>query len=219
MHLSDSRRKRHIFLFLSAILIPTVVLITLAMRLARQDAELAEKRMEDERRHLPEPPCGEIPLCDRLATALATLVLTLTRPAAAWAQHDMGAMGGHTHIVIPEGAGYTEADVAFMQGMIAHHGQAIYMSRLAAAHKADPRVLKLAPFDAIVISCAAEEVPAPLWAPDAAPQVEEFRWLLEEYKVSLFAQELKTPFPVSAKDGARLSCGPFWITRWRPSDP
>lgn len=78
------------------------------------------------------------------ATALATLVMILTRPAAAWAQHDMGAMGGHTHIVIPEGAGYTEADVAFMQGMIAHHGQAIYMSRLAAAHKADSRVLKLA---------------------------------------------------------------------------
>ncbi|MGI8896376.1 MAG: ATP-dependent RNA helicase HrpA, partial [Casimicrobiaceae bacterium] len=32
---------------------------------------------------------------------------------------------------------------------------------------------------------------------DAA--LEEFRWLLEELKVSLFAQELKTPFPVSFK--------------------
>ena len=31
-----------------------------------------------------------------------------------------------------------------MQGMIAHHAQAIYMSRMAAAHDADPRVLKLA---------------------------------------------------------------------------
>ena len=27
----------------------------------------------------------------------------------------------------------------------------------------------------------------------------EFRWLLEELQVSLFAQELKTPFPVSYK--------------------
>ena len=47
---TDSRRKRQIFLFLAAILIPTAVLITLATRLARQDAELAEKRMADQRR-------------------------------------------------------------------------------------------------------------------------------------------------------------------------
>jgi ATP-dependent helicase HrpA len=31
------------------------------------------------------------------------------------------------------------------------------------------------------------------------PRLEEFRWLLEELRISLFAQELKTPFPVSAK--------------------
>jgi len=31
------------------------------------------------------------------------------------------------------------------------------------------------------------------------PALDEFRWLLEELKVSLFAQELKTPFPVSLK--------------------
>jgi ATP-dependent helicase HrpA len=29
--------------------------------------------------------------------------------------------------------------------------------------------------------------------------IEEFAWMVEEYKVSLFAQELKTPFPVSKK--------------------
>ena len=29
--------------------------------------------------------------------------------------------------------------------------------------------------------------------------IETFRWLVEEYKVSLFAQELKTPYPVSKK--------------------
>jgi ATP-dependent helicase HrpA len=33
----------------------------------------------------------------------------------------------------------------------------------------------------------------------AEPALEAFRWLLEELKVSLFAQELKTPFPVSYK--------------------
>jgi ATP-dependent helicase HrpA len=27
----------------------------------------------------------------------------------------------------------------------------------------------------------------------------DFRWMIEELNVSLFAQELKTPFPVSAK--------------------
>jgi len=30
-------------------------------------------------------------------------------------------------------------------------------------------------------------------------ELEQFGWLLEELRVSLFAQELKTPFPVSAK--------------------
>lgn len=33
----------------------------------------------------------------------------------------------------------------------------------------------------------------------AEPALESFRWLLEELKVSLFAQELRTPFPVSFK--------------------
>jgi ATP-dependent helicase HrpA len=31
------------------------------------------------------------------------------------------------------------------------------------------------------------------------PRLEEFRWALEELRVSLFAQELKTPYPVSYK--------------------
>lgn len=78
---------------------------------------------------------------------LATIALTAliyTTPTAAYAQQPMAGMGDHAHIVIPKGASYTAADVTFMQGMIAHHGQAIYMSRMAAAHKADPRVLKLA---------------------------------------------------------------------------
>jgi uncharacterized protein (DUF305 family) len=47
-------------------------------------------------------------------------------------------------VSIPKGALYTEADVHFMQGMIAHHAQAIYMSRLAVARGANPRLLKFA---------------------------------------------------------------------------
>jgi uncharacterized protein (DUF305 family) len=47
-------------------------------------------------------------------------------------------------VKIPKGAIFTAADVEFMQGMIAHHAQAIYMSRMAAGHNANARVLKLA---------------------------------------------------------------------------
>ena len=35
-------------------------------------------------------------------------------------------------------------------------------------------------------------------------EFEQFGWLLEELRVSLFAQELKTPVPVSAKRLAKL---------------
>jgi len=47
-------------------------------------------------------------------------------------------------VTIPKGALYTAADVHFMQGMIAHHAQAIYMSRLATSRGANPRLLKFA---------------------------------------------------------------------------
>jgi len=31
------------------------------------------------------------------------------------------------------------------------------------------------------------------------PDSDAFRWMLEEFRVSLFAQQLRTPYPVSAK--------------------
>jgi ATP-dependent helicase HrpA len=34
---------------------------------------------------------------------------------------------------------------------------------------------------------------------DVSPALADFRWLIEELRVSLFAQELKTPFPISSK--------------------
>ena len=76
------------------------------------------------------------------ATALAALALAVAQPAGAQ-QHNMAGMGPD-HIMIPEGAIYTVADVKFMQGMIAHHAQAIYMSRMAQDHGASPRLLRLA---------------------------------------------------------------------------
>jgi uncharacterized protein (DUF305 family) len=47
-------------------------------------------------------------------------------------------------VTIKAGAIYTEADVRFMQGMIAHHAQAVHMTRLAKSAGANARVLKLA---------------------------------------------------------------------------
>jgi uncharacterized protein (DUF305 family) len=77
-----------------------------------------------------------------VAAALAIFALLLARPTAVRAQQH--SMAGMNHITIPEGAIYTVADVEFMQGMIAHHAQAIYMSRMAEANGASPRLLKLA---------------------------------------------------------------------------
>src|SRR4051812_34073369 len=83
----------------------------------------------------------------RAATAAVLVVVALSRPSPIHAQGGMDHMhmaGMDMPITIPKGALYTEADVRFMQGMIAHHAQAIYMSRMAAAHQAGPRLLKLA---------------------------------------------------------------------------
>jgi uncharacterized protein (DUF305 family) len=84
----------------------------------------------------------------RLSIVVVGLLgLVLARPATTHAQHSMGSMSGmsgHDHITIPNGALYTVGDVEFMQGMIAHHAQAIYMSRMAESHRASPRLLKLA---------------------------------------------------------------------------
>ncbi len=86
----------------------------------------------------------------RVASALAiSLVLSggssLARAQAGGMPGMQGMPGmdmGH-EIVIPKGAIYTKADVEFMQGMIAHHSQAIVMSDMAESHGANPQVLKL----------------------------------------------------------------------------
>lgn len=74
------------------------------------------------------------------AAAVLIQAALLFAPAPAGAQH-----AGHGQpVIVPEGAGYTVADVEFMQGMIAHHAQAIHMSRMAEARGANPRILRLA---------------------------------------------------------------------------
>ena len=63
--------------------------------------------------------------------------------------------------------------------------------------------------------CALPPISAPLqagWLPKRrrrhvgvlAGELEQFGWLLEELRVALFAQELKTPVPVSAKRLGKL---------------
>jgi uncharacterized protein (DUF305 family) len=86
----------------------------------------------------------------RVANTLVLSTLLIGGPSLALAQAGGRAgMSGMDHmnmgheIVIPKGALYTKADVEFMQGMIAHHSQAIVMSRMAESHGANPQVLKL----------------------------------------------------------------------------
>ena len=85
-----------------------------------------------------------------VARVLALSALLLAGPSLAVAQGGgmpgmagMSGMSGPNPIVIPPGSGYTKADVEFMQGMIAHHAQAVYMSRLSPGHGASPDVLRL----------------------------------------------------------------------------
>jgi uncharacterized protein (DUF305 family) len=78
----------------------------------------------------------------RVASTLV-LLFSLGGPSLGLAQHPAGHKGMGPEIVIPKGALYTKADVEFMQGMIAHHAQAVVMSRMAASHGANLQVLKL----------------------------------------------------------------------------
>lgn len=79
------------------------------------------------------------------AVLLGALFILQPLAAQDHAGHDMAAMIGLPELrPIPEGSLVTAADVHFMQGMIAHHAQAIYMSHLAAKHGADPRFLRFA---------------------------------------------------------------------------
>jgi uncharacterized protein (DUF305 family) len=94
------------------------------------------------------------------ALAVAASAQTPTKPPPKPDHQHMAGMSmsdmdmGLPPVSIPDGAIFTEADVRFMQGMIAHHAQAIYMSRLAAGRQASPRLLKFA--DKIDQSQAAE---------------------------------------------------------------
>lgn len=91
----------------------------------------------------------------RAALVATSVLLTCAAAGIASAQapavERQGKEEAHHHhapglppVVIPPGAIYTEADVRFMQGMIAHHAQAVHMSRMARDRGAAPRLLRLA---------------------------------------------------------------------------
>lgn len=80
--------------------------------------------------------------------ALSILSLLAGVSSRATAQSHMAGMDHSMHkmgpeIVIPKGAIYTKADVEFMQGMIAHHAQAIVMAKLAETNSTNQSLLKL----------------------------------------------------------------------------
>ena len=84
----------------------------------------------------------------RPLVTLTVLTLLACGSSVASAQGGMAGMDHRSHrmgpeIVIPKGAIYTKADVEFMQGMIAHHAQAIVMAKLAEANSTNPQLLKL----------------------------------------------------------------------------
>jgi ATP-dependent helicase HrpA len=61
--------------------------------------------------------------------------------------------------------------------------------------KEQERVRQLAPY----LEALRRLVATPPKSPEGRRLVEEFRWMVEEFKVSLFAQELRTAYPVSPK--------------------
>jgi uncharacterized protein (DUF305 family) len=117
------------------------------------------------------PPSASPPAAAVVPTPAATPSAT---PAAA-SEHQHHAEGA-APITIPKGALYTEADVRFMQGMIAHHAQAIHMSRMAPTHGANPRLVRFA--QKIDLSQAGEIVQMQHWLRangQAAPDTSSWR--------------------------------------------
>ena len=110
----------------------------------------------------------------------AVLLLLAAPPALGAQDHDHHAMTGMPELrPIPGGSLVTEADVRFMQGMIAHHAQAIYMSHLAAKHGADPRFLRFA--QKIDLSQTAEIALMQGWLVDygqVAPDTASYRTIM-----------------------------------------
>ncbi len=84
------------------------------------------------------------PVLIALALAWALPATVLEAQDAAQSSHQHHHTGLPALRPIPAGALHTAADVEFLQGMIAHHAQAVEMSRLAESRGADDRLLRFA---------------------------------------------------------------------------
>jgi uncharacterized protein (DUF305 family) len=84
----------------------------------------------------------------RTPLAIAGAVVALSVPLAACSSSsdhsNMNGMGGSSTSVIPADAKFNKTDVAFAQGMIPHHAQAVEMADMALANTTNPDVLALA---------------------------------------------------------------------------
>lgn len=116
-----------------------------------------------------------------LPTVVACAATTQQQPVVAVSHehHAAGHEGMPTLVPIAPGALHTAADVQFMQGMIAHHGQAIHMSRLAEGRSADQRLIRFA--QKIDQSQAAEILLMQGWLVDhgqVAPDTSSYRTIM-----------------------------------------
>jgi uncharacterized protein (DUF305 family) len=104
---------------------------------------------------------------------------TTTTASAGADAHASHVMHDLPPVKLPEGSMVTEADVRFMQMMIGHHAQAVYMTRLAEAAGASDRVMRLA--NKIDLSQAGEIALMQGWLVDHgqyAPDTESWRRMM-----------------------------------------
>jgi len=173
--------------FLAAVQQTRLLIPGLAMRLVDQVGAILKLRQEIQRRCGPSP----VPPATRPKTLSDLSLLSLAmkdaqKPANLWAEELDALLPRNFLETIPF-------------GRIAHLPR--YLKALATRMeraKLNPvkdkeRVQQLAPYVAALRQLAAN----PPKAADSRRRLAEFRWMVEEFKVSLFAQELGTAAPVS----------------------
>ncbi|MFB4315955.1 DUF305 domain-containing protein [Actinomadura sp. 21ATH] len=90
-----------------------------------------------------------------LPALLVPLLLAGCGTGGGHGHHGAAGHGAHAASAAPAGAGYNDADVMFLQMMIAHHRQGVEMARLAAARARRAEVRTLA---AAVVATQSDEV-------------------------------------------------------------
>jgi ATP-dependent helicase HrpA len=161
----------------------------LAIQLIDQVGAILRARKEVQQRCGPPPPLPETrqkTLTDLSQLSLATR--DAAKPANIWAEELEWLVPRNFLAVIPF------AQLPQMPRYLKALGTRMERARLNPG-KDKERVQQLAPYRARLESFLAH----PPVSVGARREVEKFRWMVEEFKVSLFAQELGTAFPISPK--------------------